>query len=149
MARNAGLEIFATAALPDLDYVRGLGAQTVIDYRHTRFEDVVPAVDIVLDLVGGDTGVRSIGVLKRGGVLVSPVSAPPAELTRKAGVRPIFFFVDVTTVRLNTIGKLLDSNKLVSKVGTVLALADARVAHEMLAGSPHARGKIVLNVGNR
>ena len=47
MARYAGLEIFATAALPDLDYVRGLGAQTVIDYRHTRFEDVVPAVDIV------------------------------------------------------------------------------------------------------
>jgi NADPH:quinone reductase-like Zn-dependent oxidoreductase len=149
MARDAGLEIFATAALPDLDYVRGLGARTVIDYHHTRFEDVVPAVDIVLDLVGSDTAVRSIAVLKRGGVLVSPVSAPPAELTLKAGVRAVFFFVDVTTARLNTIAKLLDSNRLVSNVGTVLALADAHLAHEMLSGSPHARGKIVLNVGDQ
>ena len=112
-----------------------------------RFERVVPAVDIVLDLVGGDTRVRSIGVLKSGGVLVSVVSSPmPAELARKAGVRTVFFFVDVTTTRLNTIAQLFDSNRLVSKVGTVLALADARLAHQMLAGSAHARGKIVLNV---
>lgn len=63
-------------------------------------------------------------------------------------MRAVFFFVDVTTARLNTIGQLLDSNKVVSKVGTVLALAHAHLAHEMLAGSPHAGGKIVLNIGD-
>src|SRR4051812_25855533 len=60
MARNAGLEVFATASAKDLDYVRKLGAGTALDYHATPFEDIVRAVDIVLDTVGGDTRVRSI-----------------------------------------------------------------------------------------
>jgi NADPH:quinone reductase-like Zn-dependent oxidoreductase len=147
MARNAGLEVFATASAKDLDYVRELGAGTAIDYRETPFEDVVRAVDIVLDTVGGDTCVRSIGVLKPGGILVSVVSSPmPEDIAAKAGVRAVYFIVDVTTDRLNTIAELFDSKKLVPQVGTVLPLADAQVAHQMLAGAPHGRGKIVLNV---
>jgi NADPH:quinone reductase-like Zn-dependent oxidoreductase len=147
MARNAGLEVFATASSKDLDYVRELGAATAIDYRETHFEDVVRAVDIVLDTVGGDTCVRSIGVLKPGGILVSVVSSPmPEDIAAKAGVRAVYFIVDVTTDRLNTIAELFDSKKLVPQVGTVLPLADAQVAHQMLAGAPHGRGKIVLNV---
>lgn len=150
MARNAGLEVFATAGPTDLDYVAGLGARTVIDYRHTRIEDVVPPVDIVLDLVGGETRVRSIGVLKTGGILVSVVSTPmPEEAVQKAQVRAAFFFVDVTTARLNTITGLLDSNQIVCNVGTVLPLAEAGRAHEMMAGTPHARGKIVLKITDR
>jgi NADPH:quinone reductase-like Zn-dependent oxidoreductase len=54
--------------------------------------------------------------------------------------------VDVTAARLNTIAELFDSKKLVPQVGTVLPLADAQVAHQMLAGASHGRGKIVLNV---
>ena len=147
MARNAGLEVFATASSKDLDYVRELGAATAIDYRETHFEDVVRAVDIVLDTVGGDTCVRSIGVLKPGGILVSVVSSPmPEDIAAKAGVRAVYFIVDVTTDRLNTIAELFDSKKLVPQVGTVLPLADAQVAHQMLAGAPHGRGKIVLSV---
>jgi NADPH:quinone reductase-like Zn-dependent oxidoreductase len=147
MARNAGLEVFATASAKDLDYVRGRGAGTAIDYRETRFEDVVRAVDIVVDTVGGETRVRSLGVLKRGGVLVSVVSSPmPNDIAAKAGVREVQFIVDVTTERLNTIAGLFDSKKLVPQVGAVLPLADARIAHRMLAGAPHGRGKIVLNV---
>ena len=142
MARNAGLEVFATASAKDLDYVRELGAATAIDYRETHFEDVVRAVDIVLDTVGGDTLMRSIGVLKPGGILVSVVE----DIAAKAGVRAVYFIVEVTTDRLNTIAELFDSKKLVPQVGTVLPLADAQVAHQMLAGAPHGRGKIVLNV---
>ena len=147
MARNAGLEVFATASAKDLDYVRELGAGTAIDYRETPFEDVVRAVDIVLDTVGGDTCVRSIGVLKPGGMLVSVVSSPmPEDMAAQAGVRAVYFIVDVTTDRLHTIAELFDRKKLVPQVGTVLPLADAQVAHQMLAGAPHGRGKIVLNV---
>jgi NADPH:quinone reductase-like Zn-dependent oxidoreductase len=142
MARNAGLEVFATASSKDLDYVRELGAATAIDYRETHFEDVVRAVDIVLDTVGGDTLMRSIGVLKPGGILVSVVE----DIAAKAGVRTVYFIVEVTTDRLNTIAELFDSKKLVPQVGTVLPLADAQVAHQMLAGAPHGRGKIVLSV---
>jgi NADPH:quinone reductase-like Zn-dependent oxidoreductase len=130
----------------DLDYVRELGAGTAIDYRETPFEDVVRAVDIVLDTVGGDTRVRSIGVLKPSGILVSVSSPIPKDIAAKAGVRAVYFIVDVTTDRLNTIADLFDSTKLVPQVGTVLPLADAQVAHQMLAGAPHGRGKIVLHV---
>ena len=52
----------------------------------------------------------------------------------------------MTTARLNTISKLFDAGNMVAQVGTVLPLNEARVAHEMLAGAPHARGKIVLKV---
>lgn len=147
MARDAGLEVFAAASSRDIDYVRSLGATHPIDYRHTRFEEVAQALDIVIDTVGGETRERSIGVLKPGGILVSVVSAPmPQELAAKARVRAVFFFVDVTTARLNTVSELFDSGKLVPQVGTVLPLADVQVAHQMLAGAPHARGKIVLDV---
>jgi NADPH:quinone reductase-like Zn-dependent oxidoreductase len=147
MARNAGLEVFATAAATDMDFARQMGAGTVIDYRETRFEDAVPALDIVIDTVGGETRVRSLRVLKPGGVLVSSVS-PPMEngVAEKLQVRSVFFIVDVTTARLQTIAQLFDRGKLVSQVGTVLPLAEAQLAHEMLAGAPHARGKIVLNI---
>jgi NADPH:quinone reductase-like Zn-dependent oxidoreductase len=70
----------------------------------------------------------------------------PKETAAKNGARAVFFIVEVTTARLNTISDLFDSGKLVAQVGTVLPLNDARVAHEMLAGAPHEHGKIVLNV---
>lgn len=147
LARNAGLEIFAVASSKDLDYVRKLGARVAIDFRATRFEDDVRDVDIVLDTVGGDTPARSITVLKPGGILVSVASASmPKDIAAKAGVKAVFFLVEVTTERLDTISGLFGRKKLVPQVGTVLPLGDAQVAHRMLAGAPHRRGKIVLNV---
>jgi NADPH:quinone reductase-like Zn-dependent oxidoreductase len=85
-------------------------------------------------------------LLKPGGILVSAVSAVPEATQKRYGIRAAFFYVDVTTERLNTITELFDSGKLVTDVGTVLPLAEASVAHEMLGGAPHKRGKIVLSV---
>jgi NADPH:quinone reductase-like Zn-dependent oxidoreductase len=72
----------------------------------------------------------------------------PSEQLLGAGcdVRTAYFYVDVTTARLNKITELFDSGKLVTDVGTVLQLEEARVAHEMLGGAPHKRGKIVLSM---
>jgi NADPH:quinone reductase-like Zn-dependent oxidoreductase len=61
-------------------------------------------------------------------------------------VRAVSFLAEVTTARLNTITSLFESGKLLPQVGTVLSLDQARSAHEMLAGAPHKRGKIVLQV---
>jgi NADPH:quinone reductase-like Zn-dependent oxidoreductase len=145
MAKQGGLRVIATAGSADLGYVRGLGADAVVDYRAERFEDSVTAVDVVLDTVGGDTQQRSLRVLKPGGILVSVVSPVPEATQRRYGVRAVYFYVDVTTVRLNTITELFESARLVTDVGTVLSLEDARIAHEML-GAPHKRGKIVLRI---
>jgi NADPH:quinone reductase-like Zn-dependent oxidoreductase len=146
LAKYAGLQVFATAGPADLDYVRSLGADGVVDYKMTKFEDAIPRVDAVLDTVGGETQHRSFLVLKTGGILVSVVSPFPKEPPHPPGFRSAFFLVDVTTRRLNALRELFDSKNLVSQVGTVLPLAEARAAHEMLAGAPHKRGKIVLTM---
>ena len=147
LARHAGLEVFATASSDDLDYIRALGAGIAIDYRHARFEDFTEAMDIVIDTVGGDTRLQSLRVLKPGGILVSAVYSPlPTEEAIRARVRAVTFIVNVTTAQLTTITSLFDSGKLAPQVGTVLPLADAQLAHRMLAGAPHPRGKIVLNL---
>ncbi len=142
LAKQAELQVFATAGPADLDYVRGLGAEIVVNYKTTKFEDVVPPVDAVLDTVGGETQHRSFRVLKPGGILVSSVSPPP----QSASFRSAFLLVDVTATRLGALARLLDSRKLIPEVGTVLPLEEARKAHEMLAGAPHKRGKIVLTM---
>jgi NADPH:quinone reductase-like Zn-dependent oxidoreductase len=103
-------------------------------------------MDVVLDTVGGDIQQRSLGVLKPDGILVSVVSAVPEASQRRYGVRAAYFYVDVTTARLNQITELFDSGKLVTDVGTVLPLEEARIAHEMLGGAPHKGGKIVLSI---
>lgn len=148
LAAQAGLHVIATARSADLQYVTGLGAERVVDYQSGRFEESLTGVDVVLDAVGGDTQQRSLRVLKPGGILVSAVSPVPETIQQQYDVRTAFFYVDVTTARLNKITELFDGGKLVTDVGTVLPLEQARLAHEMLAGAPHKRGKIVLSVAD-
>lgn len=146
-AREAGLDTITTATANDIEYVRGLGARSVIDFRAERFEDVVGKVDAVIDLVGGDTQVRSFAVLKPGGRLISTVSPPAQKLAQTHSVTAAFFLVGVTTERLRQIADLLAAGKIVTQVGSVLDLPDARIAHEMLEGMrTRPRGKIVLKV---
>lgn len=146
LAKQAGLHVVAIAASADLEYVRGLGAERVVDYKRERFEESVTDVDVVLDTVGGNTQQRSLQVLKPNGILVSVVSPVPETAQKHFGIRAAYFYVDVTTARLNKISELFDRGKLVTEVGTVLRLEEARMAHEMLGGAPHKRGKIVLGI---
>jgi NADPH:quinone reductase-like Zn-dependent oxidoreductase len=144
LAARAALPVAAVVTKKDSDYVRSLGAAIVIDSQIGRFEDSGPPVDVCIDTVGGELRERSLGSLKPGGVLVSSVSPDP--LPSRPDVRTVFFYVEVTTERLNTISKLFDSAELQPRVGSVLPLKEVRAAHEMLAGAPHKRGKIVLTV---
>jgi len=146
LASQAGLQVFATASSRDAQYVRSLGATTVIDYQRDRFEDVAPAVDVVLDMVGGEMRQRSLPVIKPGGILVSVVSEPTLDPVQSKIIRAVFFLVEVTTKRLDKLADLFGQGKLTSRVGTVLPLEQVRTAHEMLAGAPHPPGKIVLSL---
>jgi NADPH:quinone reductase-like Zn-dependent oxidoreductase len=80
--------------------VRDLGANTVIDFQTQRFEDEIRDADAVIDLVGGETQVRSFQVLRRGGKLISAVSRPDQHLAQRQGVEAAFFLVNVTRERL-------------------------------------------------
>lgn len=146
LAKQAGVQTFATAGSADLDYVRGLGADTVIDYKANKFDDVVRPVDAVLDTVRGDTQRRSFHLLKPGGILVSVVSPFPERPIQPSGVRSTFFLVEVNMQRLEILTEMFEAGKLSTQVGSVLLLEQVRAAHEMLAGAPHKRGKIVLQI---
>jgi NADPH:quinone reductase-like Zn-dependent oxidoreductase len=146
LAKRAGAEVIATAFTLGADYVRSHRADQVIDVQTARFEDGLKDVDVVIDTVGGETLDRSFAVLKPGGVLVSSVSLPDQDKAAQHHVRGVFFLVAVTSAGLARIADLLDTGRITTNVGEVLPLAEARLAHEMLAGKPHKRGKIVLAV---
>ena len=148
LASQAGLHVVASAGFADLDYVQSLGAEKVVDYKREQTDVSLTGLDVVLDMVGGDAQQRSLQLLKPGGILVSVVSPVPETTQKRYGIRAAYFYVDVTTSRLNRITELFDSGKLVTNVGTVLPLEEARIAHEMLGGAPHNRGKIVLRIAD-
>lgn len=147
LARQAGAHVVATARGRGAERARGLGADEVIDTATTRFEDAIAPVDAVLDTVGGDVLARSFAVLAPGGTLVSAVAAPDPEEARRRGVTAAFMLVDVTRDALAPIAQGFAEGRLTPDVGTVLPLAEARQAHELLDGvRPHGPGKIVLRV---
>jgi NADPH:quinone reductase-like Zn-dependent oxidoreductase len=148
LARRAGVQTIATVGTNDISVARELGANTVIDYRTQRFEEHIRDADAVIDLVGGETQARSFQVLRRGGKLISAVSNPDQKIAQRLGVEASFFLVNVTSSYLTEIARLVDSGKLKTNIGSVLALAQAREAHFMLEGArPQPKGKIVLAVG--
>ena len=147
LARHEGARVLATTSAADLDYVRGLGANEVIDFRAARFEDVTGPIDAVIDTVGEAIQQRSFGVLKPGGVLVSAVSRPDQAEAARRGVRALFMLVDTTTATLTRLAAMFDAGELGARIGVVLPLPDARRAHEMLEGTRTSPpGKIVLGI---
>lgn len=144
-AKNRGARVIATASEHNHDYLQRLGADEVIDYRNVPFENLVREVDVVFDTIGVDTQERSWQVLKKGGMLVSIVSPPSAELAANHGVRQAFVFIQPDAAVLAELAKLVDAGKLRPFVEEVLPLAEARRAQE-LSQTGHVRGKIVLKV---
>ena len=144
-AKWKGAKVIGTASAGNESFLRELGADEVIDYRTTRFEEVVREVDVVLDLIGGDTQQRSWQVLKKGGILVATLGIASPEAAREHGVRGEGVRVHADTVQLSQIAALIDAGDLKPAVTTVLPLAEAARAHE-LSQTGHVRGKIVLQV---
>ena len=123
--------------------MRSLGADQVIDYRASRFEDVVKQVDLVFDTVGGETLERSWGVLAPGGRLVTVVStvADPSDLR----VKKAFFIVKPNQTQLTEIARLLDAGRIRTELDAVEPLSQAPDAYAgKVAG--RGRGKLVVAV---
>ena len=144
-AHAKGAHVTATASGEGVAFVRGLGADEVIDYKKTAFETVAHDMDVVLDLLGGETQERSWSTLKRGGVLVCTLGQPPAEKADAAGVRAVGFGVKADGGQLREIGTLFDAGQARALVDRVLPLAEAGQALE-LSKTGRVRGKIVLRV---
>jgi NADPH:quinone reductase-like Zn-dependent oxidoreductase len=148
-----GAHVITTGSTRNSGWLRELGASEVIDYSTTRFEDVVSDVDVVIDLIGNvkdDTGTRSLGVLKPGGLIVNvPTGSWPTltEDAAAAGVRSSSYRVPADGSTLAVIARLLESGDVRVFVDQVFELDAAAAAHTAVE-TGHTRGKIVLKVSD-
>jgi len=146
LARWKGAHVITTTSTANVDHVKSLGADEVIDYSAAPFEDTVRDVDVVFDAVGGDVTRRSWGVLNSGGILVLVGGMPDPEQAaahgvRTAGVRP----PEQTRAILEGLAELVVSGKVQAPVGDLYDLADAHLAH-VAAETGHGRGRKILRV---
>ena len=145
LAKHLGARVATTVSADDISFVRGLGADIVIDYRTQKFEDAVTGVDAVLDTIGGETYVRSFKALKKGGRLVSMLERPRQGLMTEFGVEASVLFTRVTTERLTNLAKLVDQGALKVRVERTFPLQQAPAAL-LRQEKESPKGKIVLMI---
>lgn len=151
LAAYFGARVIATTSSNNVSWLRELGAEEVIDYSTTRFEDRVSDVDVVIDLIGNvrdNTGTRSLATLRHGGLIISvPTGGHPglAAEAEEAGVRWSGYSVSPDAACLAIISRLIDSGDLHVHVSEIYPLDEASEAHAHLERG-HTRGKIVLEV---
>lgn len=144
LARNAGAHVVATATGEVMQRVAEMGAEQVIDYKATRFEQACGEVDLVLDLVGGETQDRSWSVLKRGGRLISTLSEPSREKAEQAGATGARFTCRADGSQLADIGAMVDAGTLEVRVVETFDFDHLRDALARQSEG-HVSGKLVVN----
>ena len=146
LARWKGAHVIGSTSTHNLEFVRSLGAEQVIDYNALRFEDVLHDLDAVIDIVGGDLLERSMKVLRRDGVFITVAAQANPELGLPYGVR-MMRGGRTPVGTLAQISELLATKKIWPVVGAIFPLAQVRQAHE-LSQTGHGRGRIILHVAD-
>lgn len=145
LAKARGARVIGTASAGSRDFVLGLGADEVLDYRARPFEEQVSNLDAVLDTVGGDTLPRSFAVLRRGGSLISIAGAPSVEQAGQSGVHAQRILVHPSSADLAYLAELAETNQLRSYVSRTFPLEQVADAHRAQE-TGRTVGKIVLTV---
>jgi NADPH:quinone reductase-like Zn-dependent oxidoreductase len=144
LAHLRGAYVIATASARNAEFVKQLGADEVIDYETSRFEDQVENVGIVFDAIGGETLDRSWAVLKPGGRIVT--IAADSEVTGDQRVREAFFIVEPNQEQLLEVAKLLHAGSLKAFVSAVVPLEEASIAYSRAVPDKRGYGKVVVAV---
>jgi NADPH:quinone reductase-like Zn-dependent oxidoreductase len=148
IAKARGAYVIGTASAGKHDFLRGIGVDEAIDYRETDFAQAVKDVDVVLDTLGGETSVRSLRVLRPGGIVVSILPVGSDEFYQEAerlGVRALRMLVDADRSGMKAVVDLVERGKLRATIADTFPLADAAEAHA-LGDTGRTTGKLVLTV---
>ena len=145
LAKHLGAEVAATAGTANVDFVRSLGADVVIDYRTTDFADAIKDYDLVFDLVGGEVRHRSFRVLKPGGTIVHLAVPPMTQPAPRDDIAVKPAQVRYDTHLLDRIAQLVRDKAVKPVVGAVFPFADVQKAYEHVM-TGHARGRIMLDM---
>lgn len=142
LAKALGAEVTALTSPATMDFVRGLGADHVID-RTTAYEQAIGDFDIVLDAFGPTAQARSWGLLKPGGILISLVAPPDPDEAARHGVRATMTFGTPNATALGHAAGLADAGKLKPTIQRTYPVEQAVAAMAEVEGG-NVRGKIVL-----
>jgi len=170
LAKHLGATVATTTSTDNLDWVRDLGADVVIDYRTQDFETVIHDYDVVLDSQGKDTLAKSLRVLKPGGIVIGIAGPPDPDLARqlvlgtplrlvlallslktrraarRRGVRYSFLFMRASGAQLEQITTLIQTNVLRPIIDRAYPFDEApqALAH---VESGRTKGKVVVTTG--
>jgi NADPH:quinone reductase-like Zn-dependent oxidoreductase len=144
-AKAKGARVLTTVATANVEFAKSLGADVVIDYQQERFEDHAADLDMVFDLIDGETRARSWKLLKAGGTLVSTLSDPSQQQAKELGVRGLRYTVEADGNELAEIAALVTAGKVKAHIAKTYPLEEAAQALAALEQA-HPAGKIVLIV---
>ncbi|MEV4165740.1 NADP-dependent oxidoreductase [Nonomuraea dietziae] len=170
LARHLGASVATTTSTANVDLVKSLGADIVVDYTKEAFETVLHDYDVVLDPLGGQNLTKSLRVLKPGGKLISIAGPPDAAFAREIGVNPIirlamsalsfqirrrarrhrvtysFLFMKASGDQIRELTSLIDAGAIRPVVDRVFPFAETRQALGYVEAGRARAGKVVVTM---
>ncbi|MET7699571.1 NADP-dependent oxidoreductase [Streptomyces sp. NPDC005485] len=170
LAKQLGAHVATTASTANVDLVKRLGADVVVDYKKQAFETVLHDYDVVLDSLGGETLLKSLDVLKPGGKVISVAGPPDAAFARELGANPVvrlvmsalsfrirrrarrrnvtysFLFMKASGDQLRELNHLIEAGKIRPVVDTVFPFESTREALEYVEAGRAKAGKVVIKM---
>ena len=145
MAKSLGMYVIGTASTSGIELVKSLGADEVIDYKNQDFTNLVKDIDIVVDLVGGETQVNLFKTLKKGGKLFSGTMPPSQELAKEYEVEAKFIASSYSYKKLDYGKQLVEAGNIIPQIVKIMKLEDAAEAQDMVSKGG-INGKVILEL---
>jgi NADPH:quinone reductase-like Zn-dependent oxidoreductase len=146
IAKARGAYVIGTASAGKHEFLREIGVDEAVDYRETDFTEAVKDADVVLDTIGGDNALRSLRVLRPGGIVVSILPGGSDDFYEEAGrlgVRAVRMLVDADRAGMETIAELAGTGRLRATIAGTFPLSAAAEAHAS-GDTGRTTGKLVL-----
>jgi NADPH:quinone reductase-like Zn-dependent oxidoreductase len=145
ISRNLWARVIGTATGTDIEYLKSLGVDEIVDFKRERFEDKANGIDAAVDLVGGETLARSYSVVKQGGVLATTVQPIDETAANRAGIRGVQVLMRRNSADLAELARLVENGALKPRLFRTMNLSQAREAQE-LSETGKTQGKVILKV---
>jgi NADPH:quinone reductase-like Zn-dependent oxidoreductase len=170
LAKHLGASVATTASTSNIDLVKGLGADVVVDYTKQAFEAILHDYDVVLDTLGGETLKKSLQVLKRGGKVISIAGPPDPAFAKELGANPVvrlamtalslrtrqrarrchvtysFLFMKASGDQLREVTALIEAGSIRPVVDRVFAFEAAKEALAYVEEGHVKAGKVVIRL---
>lgn len=148
MGKMIGARVISTASSErSFELLKSFGVDQVLNYKEVKLDSVLKNVDVVFDVVGGNTAEEALKVLSEEATLLSIVDKRRLDLGKKAGQKVIFYIVDMDAEQLTNIKDWIDECKLKAVVDSIFDFDDVVAAFKK-GETGHANGRIVLKGPN-